>query len=191
MTINRNINNICGTIPVNALTLSQNYTLPFCENFDNYENYSFLQDWHRPSRFDNRPYVSTNQHMGSASLNMHAYGDLNYYHSTAVLPYIDFDTIQNATLSFWGYGTRDLSYIEVGVMTEPDNESTFVSVGQIVLPNGYWKKFAVNFTSYTGNGNHVALRYYHNCNNCYYEAWIDEISIQNCQIYNIRNYSTG
>ena len=187
----RNIDNPCGIAPINALTLEQNYTLPFCENFDSYENYGFLQDWHRPSRFDDRPYTSTRMYIGSASLNMYAYGDLNYNHSTAVLPYIEFDTLQNKYISFWGYGTRDVSYIEVGVMTEPNDESTFEVVKRITLPNGSWKKFVADFASYTGNGNYIALRYYHNCNRCHYEAWIDEISISNCQIHNIRHYSTN
>ena len=185
------ISNICET-PIMARTLSQNYTIPFCENFDSYSNTSFPEGWYRPSQHDGRPYTSTRMYYsGNSSLNVHAYGNLNYFHSTVVFPYIDYDSISNLYISFYGYGTRDVSYIEAGVMTNPNDETSFVPVDTITLPNGSWKKFVMSFASYSGTGNYIALRYYHNCNTCHYEAWIDDINIGNCQITNVRHYSTN
>ncbi len=183
--------NYCET-PIRVRTLSQAYTMPFCENFESYPNSSFPEGWSKPSEHDGRPYTDTRRaYNSSSSLNVHAYGDLNYFHSTVSFPYINFDNIRSLYLSFYGYGTRNISYIEAGVMVNPNDETTFVPTDTIILSNGSWKKFIMNFASYTGNGNYIALRYYHNCNTCHYEAWIDDISINNCLINNIRHYSTS
>ena len=113
------------------------------------------------------PYVyASAAHSGSRGLYWYAsttagtYGD----YEILVLPAVDTNVnpINTLMLSFWAKPTG-LSYAPVfyvGVMSDPDDISTFEYVDTINLITGntYWALYESKLNSYTGQGRYIALR---------------------------------
>ncbi len=102
------------------------------------------------------PYVSATSFSAPGSLCF--YGTASYY-SYAATPEIAGTPLDQLRVRFRAYGTAATSTIEVGVMTNPADYSTFVPV-QSISPNNLntWEERTVNLSSYAGNGKFVALR---------------------------------
>ena len=103
------------------------------------------------------PYASTSYHAeGSKSLYFYNSGSSYSY---AVMPLFD-TTLSALQLDFKLYKTSS-SYctMEVGVMTNPLDVSTFTPVGGIYQPTvlSTWEPFRVNLNSYRGNGRYIAF----------------------------------
>ena len=114
---------------------------------------------------------------GTSSQYPYAYNSSSYAHSGsrclyfynsypngyAILPGVDpsaFD-IHNLQVSFFARASTAsaVSSLQVGVMTDPTDTSTFTLVQTIPLATTYDSEtFDVPFTDYTGNGNYVAFR---------------------------------
>lgn len=76
----------------------------------------------------------------------------------AVLPELDNAiNLTNLLLEFNAKLTDHNCLFEVGVMTDPTDTSTFTPVNTII-PLQYWSQFAVDFSSYMGNGRYIAFR---------------------------------
>ncbi len=175
----------CAVATLTARTLVQDINLPYCMDFE-WINTSLPVGWTRTSTLDGRPTVTTTRpHNGSRSLNVHALGGLSLNHSTAILPMLDVDSVQGLTVSFWGYGTYNgNSYVQVGVMDDPTDENTFVAVASNRLPYNIWNHYVHSLATYQGTGKYIAFRYYHDCNYCYYEAWLDEVVVSDAAVWN-------
>lgn len=175
----------CAVTTLSAHTLEQDLSLPYCVDFEGLSA-TLPAGWTRTSTHDGRPTVNaTRPHNGSRSLNVHAYGGLSLNHSTAILPMLDVDSVQGLTVSFWGYGTYSgNSYVQVGVMDDPTDENTFVSVASNRLPYNIWRHYVHSLATYQGSGKYIALRYYHDCNYCHYEAWLDEVVVSDAAVWN-------
>ncbi len=79
----------------------------------------------------------------------------------AVMPILDAEyDISNLTVSFYaGYGTLS-SYVHnlaVGIMTDPEDPTTFVEVG-IATPNIAEQQFRISTEDYTGEGRYIAFK---------------------------------
>jgi hypothetical protein len=134
--------------------------LPFTENFDTYPNgsNSIPTCWTRLSTQGNYPYITTSYPISNPhSLYFYASGT---NHSTLILPPLS-ETIDITTLQvrFWARTATMGQQLEVGVMTDPNNIATFTLVGTAAptLTNTY-QEFEVNFHSYTGTGQYIAIR---------------------------------
>ena len=140
--------------------------LPLMENFDNMGSGSTVYPncWLRYNNYStttNYPYVSTSYHnSGNASLYFYSSSSTYNY---AVLPSIDVNIFPINTLqvSFQMRSTSSAttSSIQVGVMTDSSNVSTFVPVQTVHnSTTGVFEPFEVPLTSYTGTGQFIALK---------------------------------
>jgi len=134
--------------------------LPFTENFDTYPSgsNSIPTCWTRLSTQGSYPYISTSYPISSPqSAYFYSYGT---NHSTLILPPLS-ETLDITTLQvrFWARTATMGQQLEVGVMTDPTNINTFTLVGTATptLTNTY-QEFEVNFHTYTGTGQYIALR---------------------------------
>ncbi len=135
-------------------------TFPYAENFDNYGTGAteFPNCWTRLSTTANRPYINTNGYTGNY---LYFYAAANGY-SMAILPALD-TTVKAANelmVSFKGklYSTSYIIPIEVGVMTDPEDHTTFVPVGSYLPSSTNWEDFRCNLMGYQGNGAYIAIR---------------------------------
>ncbi|MBQ9638318.1 MAG: fibronectin type III domain-containing protein [Bacteroidales bacterium] len=132
--------------------------------------------YYMPSRATNSyPYTSTGQHATGTK-------SLYFYASTAIYSYVAtpaFETpVQNLMLDFKMFrGSANYSNpMVVGVMTNPNDISTFEEVARFV-PNGVstWTEFHTEFHNYTGTGRYIALRYPNFTTSSY--CYVDDITI--------------
>jgi len=118
--------------------------------------------WHRTNNL--HPYVYTGSpqysHSGSRALLFNvAQGILH-----ATLPPMDPDALSLDTLQlkFFArvYSSANTNTLDIGVMTDPLDHSTFELVQTVTITNGLYSivPFRVNFTNYTGSGNYIAFR---------------------------------
>ena len=178
----------CNPPRVNAGTQMRRYTVPFCENFDGVsgDNYVYFPDWSRTSMFDGRPCLwqyGDDIPSPTRALDFHSYGPLEYgrQHSTAILPHLDWSgNISDLVVSFYSWFNSDnyTAFLEVGVITDPNDESTFTPVDTVFPPYRTPAHFAVPLGAYNGEDGHIAFRYYHSCNYCYYTAGLDNLEVR-------------
>ena len=167
----------CGAIPMvpvnwdledNLTAGTTDYPLPTC--------------WSRisASTISPTPYVyhqTSNAHSGSKSLRFYN----RYPNSYAVLPAVDETVLSFANLQISFYAkttfTNAALSLEVGVMTNPDDASTFTTVGTIT-PTETYTLYEIPFLSYTGSGTYIAIRNVSSSTSFVYNYFhIDDISL--------------
>jgi hypothetical protein len=102
---------------------------------------------------------STYAHSGTRSLYFYNY----YSNALGILPAIDADVfdIQDLQLSFYARCSSTSSYVrlDVGVMTDPTDDSTFTLIQTIPLTTSHPSDpYVVSFSNYTGEGTYIAFR---------------------------------
>ena len=179
---------VCDMERLSATTLQSDPALPFCESFESYSSGTLPAGWSRPMMYDGCPKTDNGHvHTGNMAMRMRGSGSLNNSYSVLALPMLDVDSLQGLTVSFFaygdgnGYGTKT---VEVGVMTNPNDESTFTVVGTRTVSNNTWKSYTVSMESYTGTSKYLAFRYYNSSS-----AWIDDIVVSDAATNNRTFYS--
>ncbi|MBR4535498.1 MAG: fibronectin type III domain-containing protein [Bacteroidales bacterium] len=121
------------------------------------------------------PTISTTSH--SSSYSAYFYGSSTYYSYLASPLFNDDVQMDNLQVRFWGYKSTDSYYIQVGIMTDPHDYSSFVQVGQDLTPSApsTWEMLEVNTSDYTGNGKYIAFRIPASINSYMY---VDDIVIE-------------
>ena len=184
------LNAYCDIDRLSIHTLAQDIVLPYCIDFEQYDNYSFPPDWTRPRMYGECPRVrnySNISHSGSMSMQMYSNGTSMTEHSTMVLPLIEVDSVRGLQVSFWAYGNCYYgSKVEVGVMMWPDDEATFMAVDTFDLVNYEWRQFISDLSDYNDTGRYIAFRYF--ANNYNYYGYIDDIEVRACAVDNVRSY---
>ena len=176
----------CGLNRYTVHTLDSQLQPAYCEGFEQYTSNEYPFGWTRPQTYESRPRVSNNRaHNGSNSLDLYSY---TYYnnHAMAVLPMIETSDLGDLYVGFWyngsTNGSHDDYYLELGVVESPYDPSSFTAVARYPLVNGQWQRGVADFASYTGSGHNIAFR-------CVgtrgAECWIDDISVNTCQLRNI------
>lgn len=153
-------------------------TLPFTEDFENFTASStagspITSCWYRGTNSSSSyPYRSTS-YANSGSASMYFYASGTTYYSYLALPAIDveMDTLQ---VSFAAYHTSASYNIQVGVMTDPEDYTTFTQVATIT-PSALstWEMFEVPLRNYTGDGQYIALF----CGGATSLIYIDDIEV--------------
>jgi hypothetical protein len=125
------------------------------------------------------PYISSSSsycHTGSRGL--YWYGSSSYDH-TIVLPGVDVDEfpINTLQLKFWAKNSSSSYHaqLEIGVMTDPNDISTFQQVGTVNVEGTNWAEYETFLSTYTGTGNFVAVRS-HNPSSYWY-AYFDDFTL--------------
>ena len=156
-TISGNFRTECGPI----------VTLPYSENFEtgiystNHQNYIVCWDRYEsdPEHYVYVPSSSTYAHSATHYLDFH-YTPSCF--NIAISPEFD-QSIDISTLmvNFWACRTGSTGTLEVGVMTDKDDPTTFAVIDTIDLSASNTYAYAeqyVKFNNYTGNGKYIAFR---------------------------------
>lgn len=169
--------------------------LPWSDNFDSYAAgtsaafpicYTRINDASGTSNY--YPYVynsTTYSHSGNNSLYFYGSTSSTYANNQyAVLPAIDINTHPINTLQLTFYARRSstttyLSELIVGIMSNPTDTSTFVPVDTIVPTSSTHEQYLVNFSTYQGSGDHIALKVKKMTASNY--VYLDDIAIEEIQ----------
>jgi hypothetical protein len=132
--------------------------LPWSDSFDTYGTGTtiFPTCWTKNTTYTDRPYVNATNHSAPASLYFYANTTGNY--NIAATPQFDESiAINSLRVKGWHYYSSLVAAIEVGVMTDPTDASTFVSIAT-VQSVGSWAPFEVPLSSYQGEGHYIAFK---------------------------------
>lgn len=153
-------------------------SLPYIENFDSYSTGfpSFPHCWSYFSTYtDFPPYITSASY--SAPGSMCTYGD-NPNEHIVITPQFDASiSINTLQANFMYRAMNAAGGIVVGVMSDPTDASTFVSVQTInATAANTWIAAEVSFANYTGNGHFIAF-----LNNMNSYVYIDNLIINTIQ----------
>ncbi|MBR6334153.1 MAG: fibronectin type III domain-containing protein, partial [Bacteroidales bacterium] len=155
-------------------------TIPYTEDFDDAPasgSGNMVTCWTRNTNYTSTlyPYTSNSQHY-SGNYSAYFYGTSAYYSYLASPEFDASVDMTNLQVRFWARKTTASYYIQVGVMTDPNDYSTFVQVGQNLTPENInnWEMLSVNTDQYTGTGRYIAFRIPAASNSYMY---IDDINI--------------
>ncbi|MBR3859611.1 MAG: fibronectin type III domain-containing protein, partial [Bacteroidaceae bacterium] len=152
-------------------------TLPYEQDFETEPTGSsttgstFVNCWTRLNNgtsYGGYPYVSsssTYNHTAGGTKGLYwynttttgTYGDYQGFVLAPVDPSVSIDSLQ---LSFWAKASS-ASYtndFQIGVMTDPNNVSTFVGIDTVTVSGTNWTLVEVPFTGYTGAGQYIAVK---------------------------------
>lgn len=137
--------------------------LPYVEDFDTYGtgNSAYPDCW-KKNTTSSYPYINNTQHAsGSGSLYFYSYAN---NHSAAILPSISSELypINTLQVSFKVLKTSaSYGHIEVGVITDPTDISTFTPVksidGSLLESTNTWYEFTTYFNNYQGEPGLIAF----------------------------------
>jgi hypothetical protein len=179
------IRSICGSDNSNWSQLSQRTacadvaTLPFMENFDSYTGatttsvannnlpycWSYLNEGTSTS-YSGYPIIyasATYANSGTNSIRFYTYTTAGTYDDQiAILPPIDTDVNPMNTLQV-ALDVRDNTtsypfHLDVGIMTDPTDRNTFVTLQTITTSSTTYANYEIPFNQYTGTGKYIALR---------------------------------
>ena len=159
-------------------------TLPYTESFDTYGTGTTT---HPTCWFDTTSYTSTAYPYVNNTQRASGVGSLYFYSTSthfsyAVMPEIDVNALEisNLMLSLKALKTANTyGHIDVGVMTDPHNLSTFTLVKSFLKDdysaNNVWQDFDIYFDQYTGEGSYIAIRTPNDATNY---VFVDDIVLQ-------------
>ena len=157
-------------------------TLPYTDNFDTYGTgeSAYPTCWGKINTYSsNRPYVnSSNSYAGGASLYFYA-GSSGTYNIAVTPPFDASINISDLQAVFMYRATNANDRLIVGVMSSPNNASTFVPVDTVypASPVSTWVEKTIYFNNYTGTGQYIAFKNEYTTTGCY--AYIDNVEIGN------------
>ena len=164
----------------------QYMSIPYAEGFDTYgtgSNSYFPSCWTRRYTSSSAyPYCSsTTPASGAGCLYFYSFASSSYY-SCAIAPEIDTITnpLNSLTVSFKIKKTSTTAgngALEVGVMTDPNDMSTFTLVQAFTgaeWTSGQWHEVEIQLTDYVGYGAYIALR---KASTSAYSTYIDDFEV--------------
>ena len=162
---------------VTAYTPCESVELPLIENFDSYNNSEMPACWvQRSNTSTAAPYITSAQaYSGSKSLYFYCPSNGNYAY--AISPKLDEGSFMDSLqIMFYAYTATAGYFIEVGIMSDPNNLNSFTTLGQF-NPSAIqtWELGEILSRGFAGEGKHVAFRvpqWYAN------SIYIDDIDIR-------------
>ena len=163
-----------GTFRTNCGAMS----VPFTESFDTWSTTAadpLPTCWEKHTNYStNYPNASTTySHSGGKAMYMYS---TNTTYSYMVLPQFNLP-IDSTRVTFWLYkaNTSYTHKLQVGVISNPADVSTFVQVAE-VAPSAVstWEEVEVNLSSYTGTGTRIAIM---SPNNEYSYPYLDDLTV--------------
>lgn len=174
----------CNAATVSFNTFSQEYSLPYCTDFES--TGTLPTDWASGVTYNNTPRLdNTQHHSGTRSLRMSAAGSVaGGYYSMAVLPPLA--AASGATVSFAAYSTYSGGTVEVGTVDGSNSIASFTANGTVTVQASSWNRYTVNLTTVAA-GRRIALRYSHNGSG-ERPAWIDDLEVSLCGVSGLSTY---
>ncbi len=159
--------------PATFTTECEMLAIPYFQNFDGYTGTTSSVDNILPSCWSHYnagttytgyplTYLSSSYAAsGSNVLRFYMYSSSSYADQYAILPYTDV-AVNSLMLNFdmRAYSTSS-SYrceLQVGVMSDPTDPSTFVSLGTVTSNSTSYNNYSIYLNEYTGNGHYIALK---------------------------------
>ena len=137
-------------------------TVPFIEDFESYGSGStvFPACWYKQGSTADRPYIHATTSYGHNNTHgLYFYAAAGGY-CYAIMPPVNSQLdITTLEVTFWArqYSTSYNCDFVVGVMTDPTDVTTFVSVDTVHPAGTTYEEFTVSLANYTGAGNHIAF----------------------------------
>ncbi len=154
-------------------TLASPMTAPLCLTLDDYNTATNLPyGWSRP--YGNNPvsYTGT-RYEGSRSLRFYT----SYNTTMVVSPMMEESSLEGLYLSFMLQNSTNGSTMDVGVMTDPADTSTFTAVQTFGSASG-WQRCEVTLSGIPAAARYIALR--HNVPGTWAYAYVDHVQLQGC-----------
>ena len=149
-------------VTASASTVCDYINVPYSQNFESDSVSgagSMASCWISGTNYTTAyPYITTS-YAQSGSRSLYFYGTSSYY-SYATLPRFADDVVMDSLVVNFSIMAATATYsIELGVMTNPMDISTFVTLGSYSPGTEYiWKSFEVKTNAYNGNGHYLAFR---------------------------------
>ena len=136
------------------------FTIPYTEAFESYGTgtAAFPTCWYRKGSTADRPYVNATTSYGHNNTHgLYFYGESSGY-CYAIMPPTN-HSIDSLQVSFWArqYSTSYNCSFAVGVMTDPNDLSTFVALDTVHPSGTTYELFEVPLSRYTGTGQYIAF----------------------------------
>lgn len=142
-------------------------SLPYAENFENYPGFytDIPNCWNTISSYPTAyntyyPIINPGSSSDSQSMMFMIEGNASEF---AILPSIPAQTAMQDVMMTFRYKSTvaqsNVTYLVVGVMSDPADTSTFVPVASVTKVNSTagWEDKEINFATYTGTGKHIAF----------------------------------
>ena len=169
------LSSVCGTSTslsktmLNVHTPCTEITVPYFDNFDTYGTPSTTSTTASPGLYppcwmalctmeNPFPYIYANQHYSGAGCLYMNGTSANYCY--AIMPPMESSVkMDSLQIKFFARKTSNSYYIEVGIMSDPADRSTFERVGICYpLVKDNWELMEIFTTSYVGTGRYIAFR---------------------------------
>lgn len=136
-------------------------TLPLIEEFDSLTT-AMPDCWYRlgTATSTNYPYISSTQASTTGGKSLYMYNGGSDYYATAITPRIaDEIEMDSLLISFYTYGSSTSYRLEVGIMTDPTDATSFTTIGTIhPTITETWERNEFYTRNYVGNGHYIAFR---------------------------------
>ena len=144
-------------------TCAEIVNLPYTEDFESATGSSyacFADCWMRGTNYSyNYPYVTTQSSAPNGPKALYFYGSTAYYSYACTPPFDSSIQMDSLQIRFNAYKTSSTYLLEVGIMSDPTDASTFQPIATITpSTTSTWESFEIKTNTYTGNGHCVAFR---------------------------------
>ena len=145
-----------------AFTVCDYITVPYSQNFESATGSGsthYLDCWFRGTNNSSTyPYTSSS-YASSGTYSLYFYGTSTYYCYGATPRFDDSVVMDSLQVNFNVYASTSGYCIEMGVMSDPTDYTTFVPVGMYTVPMaGVWGNCEITTANYSGNGHYLAFR---------------------------------
>ena len=168
--------------PVNTRTQCSPIDVPYTTSFEDdgsldketYSSYYFPYCWNKlnsnltgSSNYYPYSYSTSYSRTGARCLTFSAYYNTtattnNYGDNYAVLPEFNVSSVSQLRVNFFMRKYYDYAYyranLEIGVMTDPTDISTFVKVAEVSSNTATYAEHSIPLNNYTGAGKYIAIR---------------------------------
>ena len=153
-------------------------TLPFMDNFDNYSPNSYPECWFGETSYyaGGYPVISSAKSFIPGGNSLYMVNSTPDHYTFAATPrFADGIQMDSLLISFKTYTNYSSDYLEVGIVSNPEDLSTFIPIANIAINQAdVWENQEVYTRSYSGNGRYVAFRV---PMGLAHSIYIDELSI--------------
>lgn len=134
--------------------------LPIVENFDSYTSNAFMSCWQRRYNTSSATPAISNAHAYSGNNSLYFNCSTNGDYAYAITPRLSDDIeMDSLEIMFYAYTATAGYFIEIGILEDPNNLSSFTPLGQF-RPSvvNDWVMSTCISRGYAGDGHYVAFR---------------------------------